>query len=160
MRVNEGLPALARLKKVVSFALIGSAGNRRVAHEAWEHQGMKSRENLVRLKQFQVTDKRRRLGQLDGMIAEFDRMASELDAQIATEEKKAGITDVNHFAYPTFAKAARARRDNLKNSRADLLTQRSLAQALLGEAEAELSKAEALDARDRREGEGQRAALA
>ncbi|HEV7255084.1 MAG TPA: flagellar export protein FliJ [Mesorhizobium sp.] len=121
---------------------------------------MKSRENLVRLKQFQVTDKRRRLGQLDGMIAEFDRMASELDAQIATEEKKAGITDVNHFAYPTFAKAARARRDNLKNSRADLLTQRSLAQALLGEAEAELSKAEALDARDRREGEGQRAALA
>ena len=121
---------------------------------------MKSRDNLVRLKQFQVTDKRRRLGQLDGMIGEFDRMATELDLQIAAEEKKAGITDVTHFAYPTFAKAARARRDNLKNSRADLLTQRSLAQALLAEAEAELSKAEALDARDRRDVEGQRAAVA
>lgn len=118
---------------------------------------MKSRENLVRLKQFQVNDKRRRLAQLDGMIAEFDRMANELDAQIAAEEKKSGITDVNHFAYPTFAKAARTRRDNLKNSRADLIAQRALAQALLAEAEAELAKAEALDARDRREAEPQRA---
>lgn len=142
------------------MALIGRGGNGRAAQEAWERTSMKSRETLIRLKQFQVTDKRRRLSQLDSMIAEFDRMASELDAQIAAEEKKAGITDVNHFAYPTFAKAARARRDNLKNSRADLSAQRSLAQALLGEAEAELSKAEALDARDRREGEGQRAAIA
>jgi flagellar export protein FliJ len=120
---------------------------------------MKSRENLVRLKQFQVNDRRRRLAQLDTMIAEFDRMAGELDAQIATEEKKAGIADINHFAYPTFAKAARTRRDNLKNSRADLMAQRGLAQALLAEAEAELSKAEALDARDRRDGEAARAAV-
>ena len=77
---------------------------------------MKSRENLVRLKQFQVNEKRRQLLQLDMMIAEFERMADELELQIAAEEKKAGITDVNHFAYPTFAKAARLRRDNLKNS--------------------------------------------
>ena len=77
---------------------------------------MKSRENLVRLKQFQVNEKRRQLMQLDMMIAEFDRMAAELEIQIGAEEKKAGITDINHFAYPTFAKAARLRRDNLKNS--------------------------------------------
>ena len=82
---------------------------------------MKTRENLVRLKQFQVNDKRRQLLQLDMMIAEFDRMAGELEIQIAAEEKKAGITDINHFAYPTFAKAARLRRDNLKNSQHDLL---------------------------------------
>ena len=74
---------------------------------------MKSRENLVRLKQFQVNEKRRQLLQLDMMIAEFDRMAGELEFQINAEEKKAGITDINHFAYPTFAKAARLRRDNL-----------------------------------------------
>ena len=47
---------------------------------------MKSRENLVRLKQFQVNEKRRQLMQLDMMIAEFDRMANELDIQIASEE--------------------------------------------------------------------------
>lgn len=111
---------------------------------------MKSRENLVRLKQFQVNEKRRQLTQLDTMVAEFDRMASELDAQIAAEEKKAGITDINHFAYPTFAKAARLRRDNLKNSQHDLMQQRRAAEALLVEAETELSKAEMLESRDSR----------
>ncbi len=109
---------------------------------------MKSRENLVRLKTFKVNEKRRQLMQLDMMIAEFERMASELDLQITAEEKKAGITDINHFAYPTFAKAARQRRDNLRNSQSDLAQQRSLAESLLAEAEAELSKAEMLESRD------------
>ena len=111
---------------------------------------MKSRENLVRLKQFQVNEKRRQLLQLDMMIAEFERMASELELQIGAEEKKAGITDINHFAYPTFAKAARLRRDNLRNSQSDLAQQRSDAESLLAEAEAELSKAEMLESRDTR----------
>ncbi|PWK71531.1 flagellar export protein FliJ [Aminobacter sp. AP02] len=110
---------------------------------------MKSRENLVRLKQFQVNEKRRQLMQLDSMIAEFDRMANDLELQIVAEEKKAGITDLNHFAYPTFAKAARQRRDNLKNSQQDLAQQRATAESLLSEAEAELSKAEMLESRDR-----------
>jgi len=116
---------------------------------------MKARENLVRLKQFQVNDKRRQLLQLDMMIAEFERMASELELQIAAEEKKAGITDMNHFAYPTFAKAARLRRDNLMNSQQDLLQQRTAAESLLAEAEAELSKAEALESRDARNREAE-----
>lgn len=122
-------------------------------------ESMKARENVVRLKQFQVNDRKRRLAQLDTMIAEFDRMAAELDVQIASEERRSGITDTNHFAYPTFAKAARVRRDNLKNSQADLLSQKSSAQALLAEAEAELSKAEALESRSGREGEILRAAV-
>jgi flagellar export protein FliJ len=109
---------------------------------------MKSRENLVRLKTFQVNEKRRQLLQLDMMIAEFERMATELDLQMTAEEKKAGITDVNHFAYPTFAKAARLRRDNLRDSQSDLAQQRSNAESLLAEAEAELSKAEMLESRD------------
>lgn len=111
---------------------------------------MKSRENLVRLKRFQVTEKRKQMQQLDMMIAEFDRMANELDMQIAAEEKKAGITDVSHFAYPTFAKAARQRRDNLKNSQMDLAHQKSVAQAQLSEAEVELERAEMLESRDPR----------
>lgn len=118
---------------------------------------MKSRENLVRLKQFQVNEKRRQLAQLDTMIAEFDRMAHELDIQIAAEEKKAGITDVNHFAYPTFAKAARVRRDNLRNSQSDLRAQREAAESALGEADAELQKALLLESRGR-DSEGRSAA--
>ena len=122
---------------------------------------MKSRENLVRLKRFQVNEKRRQILQLDMMIAEFDRMATELELQIAAEEKKSGISDVNHFAYPTFAKAARVRRDNLKNSQADLAHQRQTADSLLAEAEAELSKAEMLESRDLkpREAESGRGAM-
>lgn len=119
---------------------------------------MKSRENLVRLKRFQVNEKRRQLSQLDMMIAEFDRMASELEAQILAEEKKAGITDIHHFAYPTFAKAARQRRDNLKNSQADLAEQRKTAEAGLAEAEADLAKAEMLETRDARGREGEETA--
>jgi flagellar export protein FliJ len=119
---------------------------------------MKSRENLVRLKQFQVNEKRRQLLQLDMMIAEFDRMATELEIQINAEEKKAGITDLNHFAYPTFAKAARLRRDNLKNSQYDLAQQKSAAESILSEAEAELSKAEMLESRDTRRGDAEPAA--
>lgn len=92
---------------------------------------MKSHEGLVRLKLFQVKEKRRQLGQLDLMMGEFERMAAELDAQILSEEKKAGITDTTHFAYPTFAKAARQRRDNLFDSIRDLKTQKDDAEAAL-----------------------------
>jgi len=122
---------------------------------------MKSRENLVRLKRFQVNEKRRQIMQLDMMIAEFERMANELDVQIAAEEKKSGITDVNHFAYPTFAKAARQRRDNLRNSQTDLVQQKKVAESLLAEAEVELSKAEMLESRDLkpREAEAGRGAM-
>ncbi|MFC4625619.1 flagellar export protein FliJ [Daeguia caeni] len=109
---------------------------------------MKPRESLVRLKMFQVKEKRRQLGQLDLMIGEFERMASELDAQIQSEEAKAGITDQNHFAYPTFAKAARQRRDNLYVSIRDLMAQKETAENELRIAEAELAKAEALETRD------------
>lgn len=109
---------------------------------------MKSRENLVRLKQFQANEKRRQLLQLDMMMADFERMASELDVQIQAEERKAGITDTNHFAYPTFARAARQRRDNLQASQAGLAAQRAEAEAAVEEAEAELARAEMLENRD------------
>lgn len=109
---------------------------------------MKPRESLVRLKLFQVKEKRRQIGQLDLMMGEFERMAGELDAQILSEERKAGITDITHFAYPTFAKAARQRRDNLFDSIKDLTAQKEAAEAELQAAEADLSRAEALETRD------------
>jgi flagellar export protein FliJ len=109
---------------------------------------MKSRESLVRLKGFQVTEKRRQLQQLQSMMAEFERMAKELENQIAIEEKKSGITDPNHFAYPTFAKAARQRADNLQVSIRELKVQQEAAELLLEEAEAEHAKAAALEERD------------
>ena len=106
------------------------------------------RENLVRLTRFKVIEKRRQVEQLELMMEEFARMAGELDAQIGNEEKKAGITDVSHFAYPTFAKAARARHENLTNSVKDLKVQINAARLAQEEAEAELEHAENLERRD------------
>ena len=110
---------------------------------------MKSRDTLVRLKRFQVDEKRRRVAQIEMMIAEFDRMAVDLDREINAEEQKAGITDPAHFAYPTYARAAAQRRDNLRQSAQNLQTQLDDAKAELGEAFEDLKRAESLEDRER-----------
>ncbi len=109
---------------------------------------MKSRETLIRLKKFQVDEKRRKVAQIETMIAEFDRIAAELDREIKTEQERAGIHDPAHFAYPTYAKAAIGRRENLKRSAGELKAQLDDAKAVLGEAFEELKKVEMLDERD------------
>lgn len=106
------------------------------------------RDNLLRLARFKVSEKRRQVEQLELMMGEFERMASDLDLQIESEEKKSGITDPEHFAYSTFAKAARQRRDNLAHSAKDLRVQINAAKIALEEAEAEYENAEKLEQRD------------
>lgn len=110
---------------------------------------MKSRDSLVRLKRFHVEERRRRLAQIEQMISEFARMATDLDREIALEEQRAGISDLTHFAYPTYARAARARRDNLLRSSSELRSQLDDAKAALEEALAELAKAQNLDGREK-----------
>ncbi len=109
---------------------------------------MKSRDSLIRLKRFQVDDKRRQVGQIELMVTEFQTMIKDLDDQIAFEEEKAGISDVAHFAYPTFAKAAIQRKENLQVSIDDLNEQLERAQDQLREAIGELKKVEKLEERD------------
>jgi flagellar export protein FliJ len=109
---------------------------------------MKSRETLIRLKKFQVDEKRRKVAQIETMIAEFERMANDLEREIRVEQDRAGIHDPGHFAYPTYAKAAIARRENLKRSADELKVQVDDAKAALGEAFEELKKVELLDERD------------
>lgn len=112
---------------------------------------MKSRDHLLRLKRFQVEERRRRVVQIETMVAEFARMAGDLDREIAAEEQRSGISDPAHFAYPTYARAAVTRRDNLKRSVDELKGQIEEARALHDEALDELKKAEALDTRDKPE---------
>src|ERR1700694_5796061 len=95
---------------------------------------MKSRDTLIRLRKFQVDEKRRRVAQIEGMIAEFERMAGDLDREIKTEQERAGIHDPAHFAYPTYAKAAMQRKENLKRSADELKGQLDDAKAAPGEA--------------------------
>ena len=69
---------LARLSGAVRFSRA----------EAWasgEYELMKSRETLIRLKRFQVDEKRRRVAQIEIMISEFERIAGDLDREIKAE---------------------------------------------------------------------------
>jgi flagellar FliJ protein len=115
---------------------------------------VKSRsESLIRLKKFQVDEKRRQVMQIEMMIADFERMASELDQQIEFEQQKTGIADIGHFAYSTFAKAAMMRRDNLLASAQDMRGTLEAAQDAMAEAVEDLKKVELLDQREQdREG--------
>ena len=103
---------------------------------------MKPRDAAIRMKRFQIEERRRQVGQIETMIEEFSRMVSDLDIEIAAEHRRTGIDDDKHFAYSTFARAARQRRANLQTSIADLNQQLDTAKAALDLACAELEKEE------------------
>ncbi len=109
---------------------------------------MKSRETLIRLKRFQIDEKRRRVTQIETMIAEFERMSVDLEREILSEQEKSGIHDPGHYAYPTYAKAAMTRRENLKRSTSELALQLDGAKEALSAAFEDLKKVELLDERD------------
>jgi len=109
---------------------------------------MKSRETLVRLKKFQAEEQRRKVAQIEAMIAEFERMAADLEREIRVEQDRAGIHDPAHFAYPTYAKAAIGRRENLRRSADELRSQLEDAKLAFDDALDELKKVELLDERD------------
>ncbi|WP_336279458.1 flagellar export protein FliJ [Bartonella sp. CB175] len=113
---------------------------------------MKSRESMLKLKMFQERGKRREIAQLDMMIAEFERIVSDLEAQISSEERKSGNSDIHHFAYSAFARAARQRRDNLVDSIHDLQIQKKNAEATLREISTELQRVQILDVKENMSG--------
>jgi hypothetical protein len=118
---------------------------------------MTPKESVLRLKRFEAEEKARRVADLDATISAFEQMALDLERQIASEEERTGIKDINHFAYSTFAKSAAQRRDNLRTSVDGLKAQREAAILERDEAIEDLAKAEAGVERDgdrtRRRGE-------
>jgi flagellar FliJ protein len=112
---------------------------------------VKTRKTLIRrrarMKWFQFDEKCRRVTQIESMIAEFERIAADLDREIEAEQDRSGILNPSHFAYPPYAKAAMQRRENLKRSAADLKLQLDDAKAVLAEAFEEMKKVELLDER-------------
>ena len=94
---------------------------------------MASRPALVRLKDFQIKQHRRAIEQLHVMIADIELLADNLDRDIRAEEDRSGMHDPTFFAYPTFAKAAIQRRDNLRQSADRLKTQLDVARKSLSE---------------------------
>jgi flagellar FliJ protein len=109
---------------------------------------MKSREMLIRLKMFQVKENRRKVTQIERMIAEFECIAGDLEREIRAAQDQARIHDPAHFAYPTYATAAMQRRENVERSTAELKVWLEDAKAALGEAIEEMRQVELLDERD------------
>jgi flagellar FliJ protein len=85
----------------------------------------------ARLREFEIAACRRKAAQTRRMIADFERLAAELDREVRAEEDRTGIRDPQHFAYSTVAKAAGLRRDNLLHSIAPLRLQLDSAHAAL-----------------------------
>jgi len=119
---------------------------------------MKSRDSVLKAKRFQLEERRRQLGQIEAMIEEFGRMIGELDLEIAAEHRRTGISDEKHFAYSTFARAARQRSENLRASVKDLEGQQARAREAVEEAERELEAETSRLERDVGQGTGSRAA--
>ena len=79
--------------------------------------------------------------------------------EVQASEDRANIHDPAHFAYPTYAKAAIQRRQNLKHSADELKVQLNDAKDALAEAFEELKKVELLDERDQMRERAAEAAL-
>jgi len=109
---------------------------------------MKSRKSLIQLRRFEVDERRQTVADIENMLDDLKQMVVDLERQIEVEQEKAGVNDVNHFAYPTFAKAAIQRRDNLKNSIQELESKLEEARGQLAEAFEELKKIELIEERD------------
>src|SRR3546814_263207 len=106
---------------------------------------MRNRESLMRLHRFHVDEKRRKLAELELMLQEFRARERELEAQVQSEQKKAGISDVAHFAYPMFAKSVIRRRENILESIDGIERQLETAKEELSGAFRELKKYELLE---------------
>ncbi|MGF7161598.1 hypothetical protein FHS85_003239 [Rhodoligotrophos appendicifer] len=82
------------------------------------------------------------------MIADFNRKQGELSVQIRAEEERTGVTDPNHFSYPSAARAAVARRENLTKSIEELKGQLEEARAHFDTELGELRKLELMVEKD------------
>jgi len=109
---------------------------------------MKTRDAALRLKRFELTEKARKVASMEAMVTDFEHMAGDLMRQISAEEERTGVKDCTHFAYSTFAKAARLRRSNLLVSAADLKLKLDTAKREQAQVAGELSKLEPATVRE------------
>ncbi|MGI9372519.1 MAG: flagellar export protein FliJ [Hyphomicrobiales bacterium] len=109
---------------------------------------MRSRDTLIRLQQFKVEERQRDVADIEMMIADFMQKETELQQQIHAEEERAGVSDVNHYNYPTTAKAISDRRENLLRSVDELKAKLDEAIEACEEEQSELRKLELLVEKD------------
>jgi|ERR1700722_7280005 len=105
--------------------------------EAGEEVTSKPDEAFTHAQYFKAVEDNRKVGLITGMIEQFGRMVTDLGREIATEEQRSGVSDTKDTMYPTYARAARQRQENLQQAIDELKGQ---LKDLTGESEAETGK--------------------
>ena len=117
---------------------------------------MKSRDTLIKLHRFRADEAKSKLAGLESIRSDLERKMTELDSHLSEEARRATENDIGRFAYPSFARSIRERKDNIAQSIAEI--ERSIAEARIHVQEAfqELKKFElAEEARLKREADHQ-----
>ena len=109
---------------------------------------MNAREETLKRSRFEVDETARKVADLERTIRDFEALAFDLDRQIKNEEARTKIEDPDHFAYSSFARSARARRDKLYASTEGLNAQLEAASEERDAAVERLSRIEALAAQE------------
>jgi flagellar export protein FliJ len=112
---------------------------------------MKGLPTLIRVRQWELEEKRRKLADLEGLAAQLEEAVARLDDEVRMEQGVASASHEVSFAYAPYAQAAIERRRTLKASLADVRVQIEAAAQEVTAAYQELKKYEvAQDGRRRR----------
>ncbi len=113
----------------------------------------KNLKGLIRLHQWVVDERRRKLGDLLKMLAELEDQSRRLEAEVVDEQKAASnAPETAGFLYGNYARHVIERRERLTKSIASMEARIASAREELNEAYRELKKFQvAQDVRDRRE---------
>ena len=109
---------------------------------------MKSHDSLIRLRKFEVDERRQKVADLESMIDDFQRMARDLDRQVEVEQQRAGTSDMNDCRYPLWAKDAITRRERIVDSVSELEGKLDGARDELASSFEELKKVEKVGERE------------
>ena len=112
----------------------------------------KNLKGLIRLHQWVVDEKRRKLGELLKMLVELEEQARRLEAEVVEEQKAAAkAPETAGFLYGNYARHVIERRERLAKSIASMEQQTAAAREELNEAYREIKKFQvAQEVRDRR----------
>ena len=106
-------------------------------------------QKLIQRKAIQSEKHQRMAEQMQKTIADLKVLANKLKLEISADEARTQNYDPNHIAYPTFAKAAVQRRNNLLNSIDELTIQLDNTKNFIRETDEEIKDAMLLVEQDR-----------
>jgi hypothetical protein len=83
-------------------------------------ESIRSNDRLAPRTEGRGVEVKRRILTLKRLIADCERMASDLDQEVRNEENRVKVHDPADIAYSIYAKATASRRDNLRRSADEL----------------------------------------